>query len=64
MVTYEYVCDVCGMRFQVRQHLGDAPPATCPNGHTQIHRVFSPPTIVFKGSGFYVNDSKRSTNKS
>jgi len=36
---------------------------TCPNGHPQIHRVYSAPAIIFKGSGFYVSDSRKSQPK-
>jgi putative FmdB family regulatory protein len=60
MIRYEYECDVCGAHFEVKQHFGDPEPAACPAGHGRIHRVFSPPTIVFRGSGFYVTDNKRS----
>ena len=63
MVRYEYECDVCGTHFEVKAHFGDPEPGTCPAGHTRIHRIFSPPTIVFKGSGFYVTDSKRSNKR-
>lgn len=61
MVTYEYACDVCEERFEVKQHLGDPAPPTCPEGHPNVRRVFSAPTIVFKGPGFYTTDHKRST---
>ena len=63
MVRYEYECDVCGTHFEVKAHFGDPEPGTCPAGHMRIHRVFSPPTIVFKGPGFYVTDSKRSKKR-
>ena len=56
MPIYEYVCDVCGERFELRQSFGCDGVACCPKGHQQVHRVFSPPVIVFKGSGFYVTD--------
>lgn len=61
MVTYEYACDVCKESFEVRQHIGDPAPATCPEGHSKVRRVFSAPTIVFKGPGFYATDHKHST---
>jgi predicted nucleic acid-binding Zn ribbon protein len=51
------------MRFELRRRFGDSPPTTCPEGHNGVHRVFAPPTIIFKGSGFYVTDN-RSSNKS
>ncbi|NLE77296.1 MAG: zinc ribbon domain-containing protein [Chloroflexi bacterium] len=55
MPLYEYQCQVCGKRFEVRQPVGEDS-ATCPAGHGQVRRVFSTPLIVFKGSGFYVTD--------
>jgi putative FmdB family regulatory protein len=63
MPVHEYECDVCGIRFELRRHFGESEPTTCPNGHNSVHRVFTPPTIIFKGSGFYVTDN-RSSNKS
>ncbi len=59
MPVHEYECDVCGKRFDLRRHFGDPQPNTCPDGHQGIHRVFAPPTIIFKGSGFYVTDNGR-----
>jgi putative FmdB family regulatory protein len=59
MPTYEYECDVCGKRFDLRRHFGDPHPTACPDGHEGIHRVFAPPSIIFKGSGFYATDHGR-----
>lgn len=59
MPVYEYECDVCEMRFDFRRHFGDPHATTCPAGHTGVHRVFAAPTIIFKGSGFYVTDHAR-----
>ena len=58
MPLYEYACDTCGIHFEQRQSFRDSNPPTCPNGHSQIRRVFSVPGIVFKGSGWYVTDSR------
>ena len=59
MPVNQYECDACGVRFELHRHFGDPHPTACPDGHTSIHRVFSPPTIIFKGSGFYVTDNGR-----
>lgn len=59
MPVYEYECDVCGMRFDLQRHFGDPHPTACPAGHEGVHRVFAPPSIIFKGSGFYVTDHRR-----
>ncbi len=60
MPIYTYQCDECGVRFDVRQKFSDEPISVCPEcgGHT--HRVPQPVGIVFKGSGWYVKDSKGS----
>ena len=62
MPIYEYECLTCGTTFEKRQSFSDAPAAECPNGHAETRRLLSAPAIVFKGSGFYINDS-RGTNK-
>jgi putative FmdB family regulatory protein len=58
MPVYTYECDECGVRFDARQKFSDAPVSECPEcgGHT--HRVPQAVGIVFKGSGWYVTDSK------
>jgi putative FmdB family regulatory protein len=58
MPPYEFVCDTCGARFEQARSFGDYHAAVCPNGHGRTHKVFSVPAIVFRGSGWYVNDSR------
>jgi len=60
MPIYEYECATCGMRFDKLQRFGDPAPDSCPKGHHAVHRLMSQPTIIFKGSGFYVTDNGRS----
>ncbi len=62
MPIYEYECKTCGTTFEKRQSFRDEPVADCPNGHSETRRILSAPAIVFKGSGFYINDSKPSKN--
>ncbi len=62
MPIYEYECLTCGAMFEKRQSFSDKPQADCPNGHADTRRLLSAPAIVFKGSGFYINDSKSSKN--
>jgi putative FmdB family regulatory protein len=59
MPLYEYECLECGEHFEKLQRFGDPQPETCPNGHTQVHRLLSQPAIIFKGSGFYITDNGR-----
>jgi putative FmdB family regulatory protein len=60
MPIYEYECLTCGVIFDKRQSFNDEPKANCPNGHAETRRLLAAPAIVFKGSGFYINDSKAS----
>ena len=62
MPIYEYECLTCGITFEKRQSFSEEPIADCPNGHDDTRRLLSAPAIVFKGSGFYINDSKGSKN--
>ena len=58
MPIYEYECLTCGVTFEKRQSFSDESKANCPNGHAETRRLLVAPAIVFKGSGFYINDSK------
>jgi putative FmdB family regulatory protein len=59
MPTYEYVCDACSHGFELRQGFHDEPIVVCPKcKKKRVRRVISPAPIIFKGSGFYVNDYK------
>ena len=64
MPVHVYECGVCGQRFEKHRHFGGPHPDTCPDGHTGVHRVFSPPTIIFRGSGFYVTDNASKNGRS
>lgn len=67
MPVYNYVCSECGSNFERFLSFKDADQAVgCPNGHMHTRKMLSVPTVVFKGSGFYVNDhrSKSHTEKS
>jgi putative FmdB family regulatory protein len=58
MPTYEYACTECGDRTEVVQSISDASLTTCTVCGGRLRKVFSPVGIVFKGSGFYRNDSR------
>ena len=60
MPVYEYICDTCQGNFEVRRSFDDQGTPPCPtcNGTGRVRRKFSTPAIVFKGSGFYVTDSR------
>lgn len=56
MPAYDYKCNACGHRFEERQSFYDDPIANCPLCESEASRQFVAVPIVFKGSGFYVND--------
>ena len=56
MPRYDYECQNCHHLFEVKQSFSSEPVATCPNCGKDARRVFHAVPIVFKGSGFYVND--------
>ena len=58
MPLYDYQCDKCGHRFEVRQGIKEDPLTECPQCGGSVRRVIHPVGIVFKGSGFYVTDSR------
>ena len=59
MPRYDYRCTACDY-FYEKQEGFDAPSSQeCPRCGNRARRVFTPPPIIFKGSGFYVTDSKK-----
>ena len=60
MPTYRYRCNSCQEQFEVFQGISEAPLTTCTKcGEERIRRVVSGGIgVIFRGSGFYVNDSK------
>ena len=56
MPTYEYRCRVCGHAFDIVQSMNDDPLTACPECGGELRKVFAPPAISFKGSGFYATD--------
>ena len=58
MPTYQYACTECGEHIEKVQKFSDAPLSVCPVCGGRLRKVFSPVGIVFKGSGFYRNDSR------
>ena len=63
MPLYEYECDKCSCHFEVRQGFDDKPVAVCPACKGKARRILYPAPIIFKGSGFYVNDYPSSGNR-
>ena len=61
MPTYQYSCTECGERIEAVQKFTDEPLQVCSACGGKLRKVFSPVGIVFKGSGFYRNDSRSSS---
>jgi len=56
--TYVYECQTCEKTFEVEQRITEDRLTTCHCGKAQpVKRLIQPTAIMFKGSGFYVNDS-------
>ncbi len=81
MPTYEYRCRTCDVRFEVQQSFAEESLTLCPAaeseqspaacaapGAGEVRKVYSAPSITFKGDGFYKTDSRsggsRDTNGS
>lgn len=64
MPIYEYVCDDCNYGFERIQAFSDDPIAVCPQCGGSVRRVISSVGIIFKGSGWYITDSKRQLSAS
>lgn len=58
MPTYEYVCRSCDTHLEVVQRFDDAALTECPSCGGALRKAFGNIGIVFKGSGFYKNDSR------
>lgn len=62
MPLYEYECKPNGHRFEVRHGMTENPVHACPECGGEVRRVINPVGIVFKGSGFYATDSRKSSS--
>ena len=59
MPLYEYECESCSHKFELRRSFNEGATARCPRCQCTAARVFAPVPIVFKGSGFYVTDYRK-----
>ena len=65
MPTYEYECRKCGHRFEKFQSITAEPVKTCPQCRGKVARLLSGGAgIIFKGSGFYQTDYKKTSHAS
>ncbi|MFL6023825.1 MAG: FmdB family zinc ribbon protein [Marmoricola sp.] len=61
MPTYQYSCTDCGHFFEAVQSFSDDSLTVCPECDGKLRKVFNAVGVVFKGSGFYRNDSRGTT---
>jgi putative FmdB family regulatory protein len=60
--TYQYACTECGEPLEVVQKFSDDALTECPACSGRLRKIFSPAAIVFRGSGFYRTDSRKSSS--
>ncbi len=64
MPLYDYQCRSCRKTTEVRHGFKETFEGKCPDCGGEMARVFSPAGIVFKGSGFYLTDSRKAAEAS
>lgn len=64
MPTYAYRGSICAHEFETVQKFADASLTECIVCGGPVRRVFQPVGVVFKGSGWYINDSRSSKDNS
>jgi putative FmdB family regulatory protein len=60
--TYQYACTECEKPLEVVQKFSDDALTECPACGGRLRKIFSPAAIVFRGSGFYRTDSRKSSS--
>ena len=66
MPSYDYECKECGHEFEAFQTMSEEALTECPScGQGSLRRLIGGGMgIIFRGSGFYVNDSRASKSSS
>ncbi|RBY95092.1 FmdB family transcriptional regulator [Blastococcus sp. TF02-8] len=66
MPTYQYACTnpETKHQFEVVQSFTDEPVSECPECGAPVRKVYGSVGVVFKGSGFYRTDSRKSSSSS
>lgn len=64
MPTYDYQCRSCGVITEVVHSMLEDGPTECDRCGGPLRRVVHPTGIIFRGSGFYKNDSRSSASGS
>lgn len=53
---YAYKCKACAHEFEIVQRITEEPLKQCPECKGELGKLLFPVGIVFKGSGFHIND--------
>jgi putative FmdB family regulatory protein len=62
MPNYVYRCSNCDFEFEHSQKFSDPHLKRCPEcGKMTLNKVFTPATVIYKGSGFYSTDHRSSS---
>jgi putative FmdB family regulatory protein len=64
MPIYEYECVKCGIIEEVLQKFSDKPLTQCRHCRGKLSKLVSQSTFHLKGSGWYVTDYAKKSNKS
>ncbi|PKH37608.1 putative regulatory protein, FmdB family [Nocardioides alpinus] len=64
MPTYQYACTECGHSFEQFQSFSEDTLTVCPECSGKLRKLFNAVGVVFKGSGFYRNDSRSTSTSS
>jgi putative FmdB family regulatory protein len=63
MPVYSYRCENCGHEFDRHQSFSDDALKACPKCKKRaLQKVYRPAGVVFKGSGYYVTDKKKTAS--
>ncbi len=62
MAIYEYVCTSCDYEFEITKSMNDDSITLCPKCEGEVKKIYSPPLIQFKGTGWYVTDYANKKN--
>ncbi|MCB0157208.1 MAG: zinc ribbon domain-containing protein [Caldilineaceae bacterium] len=65
MPIYEFECSSCGSQFELLRSFSETSAPNCPTCNSDhVERQMGRPAIHFKGSGWYINDSKKASKTS
>ncbi|MBI3962137.1 MAG: hypothetical protein HY335_05250 [Deinococcus sp.] len=62
MPTYVYKCQRCGNQFEMAQPMTAQPLKVHESCGGEVRRMIQPAPVIFNGSGFYITDSRKSTD--